>query len=170
MNKQAARYTKTFREVSKIVLPSSCLHKAYKQMRLAAMQSQQGLALFAGVEANNIFQIQETIIPGQAGLTQADGKQSVVPEEEWQRIRVFLQENEYELIAQIHSKPRHVYPATPNEASSLIQIIGGISIFVPDFTGGPTSPETWAVYRLATGNKWIGLDSNEICHLFQITY
>lgn len=170
MNKQAARYSKTFREVSKIVLPSPCLNKAYKQMRLAAMQGQQGLALFAGVEANNIFKIRQTIIPGQGGLTLADGKRPVVPEEEWQRIRAFLQENEYELIAQIHSNPRQVYQACPNEASSLIQIIGGISIFVPDFTLGLSSPETWAVYRLASDNKWIELDRNEICHLFQISY
>jgi hypothetical protein len=170
MNKQAARYSKTFKEVSKIVLPSSCLNKAYKQMRLAAMQRQEALALFAGVEENNIFHILETIIPRQVSLPRPDGMPWVVPEQELQRIRAFLQENEFELIAQIHSDPRQVYPATPNEACSLIHIIGGISILVPDFALRPTSPETWAVYRLASGNKWIELDKNEICYLFEITY
>lgn len=170
MNKEAARYTKTFKEVSKIVLPSPCLNKAYKQMRLAAMQRQQGLALFAGVEVNNIFRILETIIPSQVSLRQTNGMPWVVPEEELQRIRAFLQENEFQLIAQIHSDPRQLFQATPNEAWPFIHIIGGISIIVPDFAPGSTSLETWAVYRLASDNKWIELDKNEICHLFEITY
>jgi hypothetical protein len=168
MNKQVAISTKTFREINKIVLPSPCLNKAYKQMRLAAMQRQEAVALFAGVEENNIFHIIETIIPEQVSL--ALGTNSLVPEQELLRIRGWLQENEFELIAQIHSDPRQVHQANQHVAWPLINIIGGISIIVPDFALGPTSPETWLVYRLAGGNKWIELDKNEICHLFEITY
>jgi hypothetical protein len=170
MNKQAATSTKTFREVSKIVLPSPCLNKAYKQMRVAAMQRQKAVALFAGVEEDNIFHIIETIIPEQVSLTCPDGTSSMVPDEELLRISSWLQENDFELIAQIHSDPRQAYQATQNEAWPIINIIGGISIIVPDFALGPTSSETWSVYRLACGNKWIELDKNEICHLFEITY
>lgn len=170
MEKQVAKDTRTFREISKIVLPSPCLNKAYKQMRLAAMQGQPALALFAGVEAHSVFHIQETIIPRQERLPRPGRVRSRVPEEERQRIRAWLQAHQSELIAQIHSYPSQAFPAAPHHGWPLIHIIGGISIFVPDFALGPTSPETWAVYRLAADNKWIGLDKNEICYLFQIAY
>jgi hypothetical protein len=170
MDKQAATSTKTFREVNKIVLPSACLNKAYKQMRVAAMQRQEAVALFAGVEEDNIFHIIETIIPEQVRLPSPDGTSWVVPDQELVRICSWLEENECELIAQIHSDPRQACQAAQKEAWPIIHIIGGISIIVPDFALGPTSPETWSVYRLAGGNKWIELDKNEICHLFEITY
>jgi hypothetical protein len=170
MEKQVARYHKTFKEISKIILPSSCINKAYKQMRVAAMQRLEAVALFAGIEENNIFHILETVIPGQLSQRGEVDLAPVVPEQEWQRIRSWLQENEFDLIAQIHSDPRQAYQVLPNETWSLIHVIGGISIVVPDFALGPTNPETWSVYRLAAGNKWIELDKNEICHLFEITY
>jgi hypothetical protein len=139
-------------------------------MRIAAMHRQEAVALFAGIEENNIFHILETIIPDQVSLGGAAPGPSVLPEQEQQRINTWLQENEFDLIAQIHSDPRQVCQAYPQEAWPLITIIGGISIVVPDFALGPTNPETWSVYRLASSNKWIELDKNEICHLFEITY
>jgi hypothetical protein len=170
MEKRAARYSKTFKEISKIILPSSCINKAYKQMRQAAMQRLEAMALFAGIEENNNFHILETIIPRQVSLSPQEGGSSVVPEEEMQRIRTWLQENECDIIAQIHSHPRQAYQASRHQDWPLIKIIGGISIVVPDFALGPTNPETWSVYRLASDSKWIELDKNEICHLFEITY
>jgi hypothetical protein len=168
MEKPAARYTKTFKEISKIILPSPCLNKAYKQMRLAARQRPDVVALFAGVEKNNNFHILETIIPEQ--MTRQEGMAPVVPQEELQRIRTWLAENEFELIAQIHSAPSQAYRDSRQQAWPIISIIGGISIIMPDFALGPTNPENWSVYRLASGGKWIELDKNEICHLFEITY
>jgi hypothetical protein len=170
MEKQAFDYARTFKEISKIILPSSCLNKAYKQMRLAAMQGQEAVALFAGVVENSIFHIIETIIPGQVSPPLKAQWCSLVPEQERQRILAWLQENEFELIAQIHSVPRQACLATPNQAWPLIRIMGGISIVVPDFALAPANPGTWAVYRLVSDNKWIALDKLEICHLFEITY
>jgi hypothetical protein len=170
MNKEAARYSKTFKEVSKIILPSPCLNKAYKQMRVAAMQCREAMALFAGIEENNIFHIIETIIPERVSVSPNDAAGVEVGAQELLGIRQWLQENEFDLIAQIHSAPRQIFPDAGKIVSPMINIIGGISIVVPDFALGPTNPETWAVYRLSLGNKWIELDKNEICYLFEITY
>jgi hypothetical protein len=93
-----------------------------------------------------------------------------VPADEVHRIRCWLEENEFQLIAQVHSQSRNAAQALQHEALPLLQVIGSISIVVPDFAQVSVKPESWAVYRLAAANKWIRLDKKEICHLFEITY
>ena len=170
MEKQAARYTSTFRDVSKIILPSSCLNKAYRQMRVAALQHLEALALFAGIKEHNTFHILETIIPGQVKPKPEGAAILGVPAGELHRIRCWLEENEFQLIAQIHSQPRTSPQRLQHAAVPLLQLIGGISIVVPDFAHAPIKPETWEVYRLSAADKWIALEKHEVCHLFEITY
>ena len=170
MGKQAARFTSTFSDVSKIILPSSCLNKAYKQMRVAALQHLEALALFAGIKEHNTFHILETFIPGQVNPKPEDTLSPLVPAGEMHRIRCWLEEKDFQLIAQIHSQHRTAPQVLQHAALPLLQLIGGISIVIPDFAHLPIKPESWVVYRLSAANKWIALDKQEICHLFEISY
>jgi hypothetical protein len=171
MDKQLARYTSSFKDIHKIILPSHCLNKVYKQMRVAGLQQLEAVALFAGAKEHHHFHILDAIIAGQVDPRPADELSPVLPAAEIHRIRCWLKENAFQAIAQIHSQAQLPSQARKgNQALPLLHLVGSISIVVPDFARVPSKPEDWAFYRLAAAHKWIGLDKQEVCHFFQITY
>lgn len=158
-----------FLTISKIIMPYQCLVEAYIHMREAGMQRVEGVALFAGIEIENTFKIQKTIVPEQEAMSLEDGLLYSVDSDELHRINVWLYENEMSLIAQIHSHPGRAYHSSTDDAYPIVATVGGISVVVPDFASRAIELSNCAVYRLSLENEWVELSENEKDNLFEIT-
>ena len=157
-----------FQEISKIIIPSECIQKAYVLMRYAGEKRVEGVALFAGFEKDNEFCITQTIIPKQTAYRLELGLLYAVDGEELHRINVWLYENNLSIIAQIHSHPNEAYHSDTDDAYPIVATKGGISIVVPRFAVDPIDIKNWAVYRLSSENDWVELSYSETKKIIQI--
>lgn len=157
-----------FQRISKIVIPSECIKKAYELMRYAGENRVEGVALFAGYENGNEFYISQTIIPKQTAYRLELGLLYAVDADELHRINVWLYENNLSIIAQIHSHPNEAYHSETDDAYPIVATKGGISIVVPRFAIDPIDIKNWAVYRLSSENCWVELSHSETKKIIQI--
>lgn len=150
-----------FLDIKKLVMPFHCIEAAYVHMRKAGKHRVEGVAVFAGKESNDIFEIETTIIPKQQAMRLESGLLYAVDSDELHRINVWLYENKMSLIAQIHSHPTEAYHSDTDDAFPIVATVGGLSIVVPDFASGPIEIDSWAVYRLSTKSIWMELSKKE---------
>lgn len=155
-------------EITNIILPFDCLEVAYTHMRKAGKQRVEGVALFAGKEEGSRFTIAETIIPKQLAMRLEAGLLYAVDSDELHAINVWLYENNFSLIAQIHSHPTEAYHSDTDDAFPIVATVGGISIVVPDFAKGPVDLSTCAVYRLSDSGVWVELENEERNNLITV--
>lgn len=154
--------------IKEIRIPLQCINQAYGTMRDAGSRGLEGVALFAGIENGNIFEIMTTIIPKQNALNLEGGLLYSVDGEELHKIDIWLYNNKQSLIAQIHSHPGEAYHSETDDAYPIIAVAGGISIVVPDFAIGPIEIRQWAAYRLHAYRKWVRLSEEEKAALIKI--
>lgn len=154
--------------ITRVIMPYECICRAYDHMRRAGQQGMEGVAVFAGKENEEIFKIEQVIVPQQKAMSLEDGLLYSVDGNELHRINLWLYENKMSLIAQIHSHPSRAYHSSTDDDYPIIATIGGLSIVVPDFASRPIHLSTWAVYRLSGQNKWVELSPTEKDNLIQI--
>ena len=157
-----------FSGISKVVINYSHLKKAFDFLRLAGESGVEGIALFAGEQNGSDFQIKEVIIPKQKGYVLEQGLLYAVDGDELHRIKVWLYNNNLDLIAQIHSHPGVAYHSDTDDRYPIVDTVGGISIVAPNFASNVTALTQCAIYRLSTYASWISLDKNGIKNLFVI--
>ena len=157
-----------FQGISKIIIPSECIKKAYELMRSAGECRVEGVALFAGYEKDCDFYTSQTIIPKQTAYRLELGLLYAVDADELHRINVWLYENNLSIIAQIHSHPNEAYHSGTDDAYPIVATKGGISIVVPRFAIDPIDINNCAVYRLSSKNCWVKLSQSETNNIIQI--
>lgn len=150
-----------FLSIKKIIMPYHCIEAAYTHMRKVGGHQVEGVALFAGRESDDNFEIETTIIPRQQAMRLESGLLYAVDSDELHRINVWLHENKMSLMVQIHSHPTEAYHSDTDDAFPIVATVGGLSIVVPDFASGPIEINTWAVYRLSSQAAWIELSEKE---------
>ncbi len=157
-----------FCEITRIILPQDKIADAYKLMRYAGSKGVEGMALFAGKQKGNTFQIFETIIPKQNSYRLESGLMYAVDAEELHRINEWLYNNDYRIFAQIHSHPQEAYHSETDNQYPIVATVGGISIVVPRFASDSISINYWAVYRLSSDNIWVEQSIEDVEKIFEI--
>jgi hypothetical protein len=159
---------KGYLSINKITIPYNCVEVAYEHMKKMGRQYLEGVALFAGREDNTLFKVEHTIVPEQKAMSLEEGLLYAVDAAELHRINVWLYENKFSLMLQIHSHPRRAYHSDTDDAFPIVATVGGISIVVPDFATRPIDISNWAVYRLSEDNKWLELSPEAKSNLIEI--
>lgn len=157
-----------FLTITKIIIPVKCLDQAFQFMKYVGERNLEGAALFAGCKKVNTFYVEETIIPKQKAYSLDQGLMYVVDSAELHKINRWLYDNDYSIIAQIHSHPQEAYHSETDDHFSIVTTMGGLSIVVPYFATGQMKLDNWAVFRLSTEGIWKELNRLEIQKLFEI--
>jgi proteasome lid subunit RPN8/RPN11 len=147
--------------INKVLIPHGCIEAAYEHMRKAGQRRVEGVALFAGKENGEVFQIERTIIPKQEAMSLEEGWLYAVDGDELHKINVWLYENKMSLMAQIHSHPSEAYHSQTDDAYPIVATVGGLSIVVPNFARGQVDINKCAVYRLLPEMGWVELSEKE---------
>lgn len=151
-----------------ITLPLDCVKKVYQHLRNAGDDGLEGVALFAGVQNETCFDINEVIIPAQIAENIEDGLLYSVDGDELHKINVWLYNSKMTLLGQIHSHPGKAYHSETDDRFPIVTEFGALSIVVPNFAFDSFSLKNWAVYRLSTSKKWIQLPTKEVTNLILI--
>jgi hypothetical protein len=155
-------------DLEEIIVPHQCVADVYSHLREFGLQGFEGVALWAGVQRDSIFEVTTTIIPKQQASKTFAGLQYAVDGDELHRINVYLYQNKLTLFAQIHSHPTDAYHSETDDDYSIITAIGGFSIVIPDFASGPLDVKKWVVYQLAGQQQWYELLASKVQTLFKI--
>ena len=143
-----------FEKVNTIQIPMQEVEKVYEHLRACGHRGVEGVALCAGKQCDDIFQVKEIIIPEQRAFDHEEGLLYMVDGKELHRINVWLYRNNMTLMAQIHSHPKRAYHSETDDTYPIIAAVGGVSIVIPDFGFNPISVNEWAVYRLSPHGMW----------------
>ncbi len=154
--------------VERIIVPIKCIEDVYLHLRECGLKRLEGVALWAGIHMDTVFEIKATLIPKQISSRTEDGLLYSVDGEELHRINVWLYRNKMTLVSQIHSHPGEAYHSETDDKYPIISVIGGISIVIPDFAVKPFKLKDWAVYRLAGKEQWEELNFREVESLITI--
>ena len=153
--------------VNRVIVTPETLGETYEHLRNLGSRGLEGVALWAGRQSGDKFDVLSTIIPRQTSLRTPDGLMYVVGEDELHRINVFLYHERMTLVSQIHSHPQEAFHSPTDDEYPIVATLGGLSIVVPDFARGVTGPNDWVVFRLrSTG--WQYLEAHEVNALFSI--
>ena len=128
----------------------------------------EGVALWAGVENTQEFDVKEVIIPKQTALRLEQGLCYIVTGEELHRVNVRLFETKLRLIAQVHSHPEDAYHSDTDDLYPMVTKLGCLSVVVPDFATGQVDLTSWAIFRLEALHTWTRVLPNEAQRLLFI--
>lgn len=159
---------KGFLNIRTIVLKKSQLEEAFDFLRYAGSKGVEGICLFAGIEEDSIFVINEVIIPNQKSYILEQGLMYAVDGEELHRINIWLYENKMKLIAQIHSHPQEAFHSEADDRYPIVDTYGGISIVIPEFARGKVGLNESAIFRLSEEKNWDKLTKKQIESLFKM--
>src|SRR4051794_15486653 len=98
-----------FQNVRKVLLPHAATTETQKFLRAAGQRGNEGLVLWCGKAARDLFEITNLLIPRQHGIRSAEGVCAYVQGDELHRINMELFESGLRLIAQVHSHPTEAY-------------------------------------------------------------
>jgi hypothetical protein len=157
-----------FTDVRRIMVPRNVIEESHDHLRRVGRARFEGFALWAGVLVGEIFSVREAVIPLQKGIKAESGVCVRVESEELHRINVWLYENGYMLIAQLHSHPTEAYHSETDDEYPIVATVGGVSIVVPDFAQKEFDLKACAVYRLTTADGWAELSTEEASSLIQL--
>lgn len=155
--------------VQTIAVPRSRVAEAYSHLRRRGLDGHEGFVLWAGVQQNDRFLVQSTLIPRQSGVRSDEGVCVAVDGSELHRLNVWLYEHAQRLVAQLHTHPTIAYHSTTDNAYPIVTEAGGISIVVPNFALDPWSFAECAVYRLSDRGEWQELSPPDVRRLISIT-
>lgn len=159
---------KDYLALQKVTVPIRVLEATYSYLNQAGRRGVEGVALWAGVENVQEFNVTEVIIPKQTAFQLEQGLCYVVAEDELHRINVRLFETNLRLIAQVHSHPEHAYHSETDDLYSIVTKLGCISVVVPNFASGEVSLTSWAVFRLTARHTWTYIPLDEARRLLVI--
>lgn len=131
-------------------------------MRSAGKARLEGMVLWAGRQANQIFDVTELVVPRQRALSTSDGLCAIVDEEELRRLNIYLYKGSLELIAQVHTHPGRAYHSSTDDANAITTTVGSFSIVVPNFAVIDYALSHCAVYRLNAGGSWLEVDESAL--------
>jgi len=139
------------------------------QQRLAehGRRGEEAFALWAGQRTDSVFTVQEAIIPRQFAGRMGRGVYVEVPGEELHRINVYLYEQQWQLLAQVHTHPTNAFHSDTDDAYPLVATVGAFSIVIPDFAARQFDWRDVAVYRLSELNRWVGQTTAQVAEVFR---
>lgn len=141
---------------------------AHSHLQDVGKKGLEGFALWAGVVHGAVFHVRSAIIPAQTGM-RARGQVCVtVSAEELHRINVWLFNQGFTLIAQLHSHPTEAFHSDTDNAFPIATAVGSLSIVVPNFGAGKFALSRCAVYRLTFDGRWKQLSSADVSRLIII--
>lgn len=141
-------------EIVSVTLPRSVVKRTHAHLAATGRRGLEGMALWAGVQEGEVFNIREVIIPEQQGVRSDHGLAVMVPGPELQRINLHLYKSKLRLLAQIHSHPTHAFHSEMDDEYAIATALGAFSVVVPDFARDPFSFAGCATYRLTPRPWW----------------
>jgi len=154
--------------VERILVPRACIDVAHSALAAAGRLGCEAFALWAGILVGNAFEVRETFIPRQDAYCMPDGVCVSVSGNELHSLNVWLYENEYRLIAQIHSHPTEAYHSVTDDTYPLVATVGAFSLVIPDFAQYPFTWIGTAGYRLSGQGEWTHVPEAELSRIFLI--
>src|SRR4051812_44961182 len=157
-------------------IPSGVIAGTHAHLAAAGRQGVEGLVLWVGTIAEDVFKVAEFIVPKQYGQRGDHGLLVSVPPEELHKINLWLYKSGYRLIAQVHSHPTEAYHSEVDDRFAIATRLGSYSLVVPDFAVRPFSLSDCAVYRLtkpplwrfSRSPKWKRMKTGEVCHRIRV--
>jgi len=140
--------------IGTVLLPRSVVAATHARLQSAGRQGLEGMALWAGVQEDRVFDVREVIAPKQQGIRSDHGLAVVVDGQELHRINLHLYRSGLRLLAQIHSHPTEAYHSAMDDEYAIATALGSFSLVVPDFAREPLRLERCAVYRLTARPWW----------------
>jgi hypothetical protein len=140
--------------VETVLLPQSVTAGTHAHLRSAGRRGLEGMALWAGVQDDRMFEVREVIAPRQQGIRSDHGLAVVVDGSELHRINLHLYRSGLRLLAQIHSHPTEAYHSAMDDEYAIATALGSFSLVVPDFAREALRLERCAVYRLTARPWW----------------
>jgi hypothetical protein len=148
-------------------VPRDAMSIALAFLRAAGELRCEGLALWVGAQHSDVFQVTEAYIPEQRCIQSDNGVLVHVDGGALHAMNVWLFENHFTIVAQLHSHPTHAYHSKTDDTFPIATKLGSFSIVVPDFARAPFDLGECAVYRLAT-DGWAELTSIEVADIFDL--
>jgi hypothetical protein len=130
----------------------------------------EGFTAWAGVHEGERFMVRKTVIPRQTSRRTHEGLSVVIGPDELFLLNRWLYENNFTLIAQIHSHPTDAYHSELDDAIPIATEQGCFSIVVPDFAQSPFDLRQCAVFRLSAANNWDELSRRQADHSITIVH
>ncbi|HSU13516.1 Mov34/MPN/PAD-1 family protein [Longimicrobium sp.] len=155
--------------VRRVLLPRELADATRDSLRVAGEQGCEGMALWAGVQDGERFDIHAMIVPEQKAARGSGGLLVAVGADELFRLNRWLFEHRLRLIAQIHSHPTEAYHSETDDAFPIMAQAGGFSLVLPDFAARGFDLEDVAVYRLSEDRGWVLQTRDEVLRTFIIT-
>lgn len=159
---------RTYLGLRKVNLPPQVLEATYAHLRQAGGLRVEGVALWAGVENAQEFDVKEVIIPKQTALRLEQGLCYIVTEDELHRINVRLFDTKLRLVAQVHSHPKDAYHSDTDDLYPMVTKLGCLSVVIPDFAAGQVDLNSWAVFRLTARHTWSKVSPDDARRLLVI--
>ena len=156
-------------DLTEVRLPRRLVTAAVVPLREIGRRGFEGLALWAGVKSEDVFQVTDVIVPAQRGVRTRRGVSVCVPPDELHRINVWLYENRRVLVAQLHTHPTEAYHSDLDDELPIATTVGCLSLVLPNFARAPFALETTAVYRLNVAACWEKLSAEAAKQLIRLT-
>lgn len=134
----------------------------------AGAAGNEGLVLWAGQRTGRNVGVDTAIVPAQHAIRRETEVGVMVPGEELHRINVWLHRNERLLLAQVHSHPGAAYLSDTDEAFTVVAVVGGLSIIIPDFARRGLNLRDVAAYRLDADGHWAYVAAAELERLVEL--
>jgi hypothetical protein len=147
-------------DVKRFWISRGSMASAYDFMAEVGEKGYEGLALFFGSVEGKEARVLRTYIPGQRAIRSASGLLLRVESEALHDLNVHLYETGLRLLAQIHSHAEHAYHSLTDDDYSIVTVLGGLSLVIPDFARRPFKLSECAAYRL-TYSGWRELTDSE---------
>jgi hypothetical protein len=144
----------SLQQVGNVLLPAAVTRRTHAHLAEAGRAGLEGMALWAGAQDGETFQVRTCIIPQQQGHRTAHGLAVTVAGDELHRINLQLYREGLRLVAQIHSHPTEAYHSDVDDKYAMATALGAFSLVVPDFATGPFDVEAFAIYRLTPSPWW----------------
>lgn len=157
-----------FLDIDRVLVPRELVLEGHKFLKLVGEKRMEGIALWAGYREGTTFLVSDLLIPRQRGVANDEGLCAVVPGEELARIGRELYEAEKQLFGQLHTHPTEAYHSTTDDEYSIVTILGGLSLVIPDFAVRPFTLDDCAIYRLDADGIWAELHPRDAAKLIQI--
>lgn len=157
-----------FRDIRKVVVADEVVRETQRFLRTVGSQGNEGLVLWCGQAAGDVFHVTRLLIPRQRAVRRADGICAVVDGDEMHRINVELYKSGLQTIAQVHSHPTEAYHSAMDDEYALANTVGALSLVVPDFATREFSLDDCAIYRLQATGEWKELPPDGVHMLIEI--
>jgi hypothetical protein len=157
-----------FVHIRKVVVPLHVTTETQRFLRTAGLRGHEGLALWCGKAAADVFEVTDLLIPRQRGVRTSEGVCAIVDSNEMHRINVELYNTGLRIIAQVHSHPTHAYHSDMDDEYAIANTVGALSLVVPDFAARGFELGDCAIYRLQTSGAWGQLSPREAQVLIEI--